>query len=780
MAGYDDGGWLVELAALERPQPRRAVDDIAELAMAVLGIRDAAEPGEPPAPPAHRLAEALRERRLLLVLDNCEHLIEHAAALTERLLRTAPGLTVLATSREPLGLSGEVLWEVPPLDLPEDDGDGVGLASSAAVRLFVTRAAASARGFTLDESTGPVVAQLCRRLDGIPLAIELAATRVRALGVHALLDRLDDRFRALGTGPRDLPARQRTLTAAIDWSWNLLEPEEQVVLRRLAVHADGCTLTAAESVCATENGVDVLDALARLVDRSLVVMDERDGGPRYRLLESVAAYGVNRLHEAGEHALIRARHARYYTDLALAADAELRGAGQREWLRRLDAESANLRAALDTAERLGEAELALRLTSAQTWYRMLRGRLSEGRRALETALAIPGDVPAGVRGDALTWYVGITILQGDQHDWLARCEAALRTIDDGDGDGDRAPAGRARAEWFLCYATFDLGDAAVTDRLLDRASRGFASTGDRWGRAAALVMRARVAHVHGDPEALGRYAIEAAETFRELGDGWGVLQATSWLIGQADLTGDYDQGLRLCRESLPLAEELGLWPDVVGALSWLGWIGMQTGDHAVAREHCEQALRLAAEHGLHSAQVFAALGLSLAARRSGDLDAAEEQLTRLLRAAEQQAAGAGTAFYLPIVLNELGFLAAERGDHETARELHLRAYDAGQDIGATARELTFALAAAAAALAQAGEAHAAAVVLGAAEAAMTATGLPLAPSDQDEADRIAALIRSGQDAAAFEAAHAEGAAMTPAAARDLAGRRSGAGAHLGA
>ncbi|MBB5786838.1 BTAD domain-containing putative transcriptional regulator [Jiangella mangrovi] len=785
VGSYDDGGWLVELAALERPQPRRAVDDIAELAMGVLGVRDATEPGEVTTP-AHRLAEALRERRLLLVLDNCEHLVEHAATLAELLLRTAPGLTILATSREPLGLSGEVLWEVPPLDLPDEDGDSGGdrLAESGAVRLFATRAAASARGFTLDESTAPAVAQLCRRLDGIPLAIELAATRVRALGVHTLLERLDDRFRALGTGPRDLPARQRTLTAAIDWSWNLLEPEEQVVLRRLAVQADGCTLVAAEAICADEDdgagdGVDVLDVLARLVDRSLVVVDERDGGPRYRLLESVAAYGVNRLHEAGEHARIRARHARYYTDLARAADAELRGAGQREWLRRLDAESANLRAALDSAERLGDAEVALCLTSAQTWYWMLRGRLSEGRRALETALAIPGDVPAAVRAEALTWRTGITTLQGDTHDWIARCEAALDAFPEGDGGG--APAGRARAEWFLCYATFDLGDAAVTDRLLDRASRGFAAAGDRWGEAAALYLRARTAHVHGDPQALEQYATEAVRSFRELGDGWGILQATDWLIGLADLTGDYDEGLRLCRESLPLAEELGLWPDVVAALSWQGWIGVQIGDYAAAREQCEQALRLATELGQHSAQVFAALGLSFAARRAGDLDVAEEHLTRLLRTAEEQAAEAGTAFYLSIVLNELGFLAAERGDPAAALDLHLRAYDAGQDIGAAGRELTFALVAAAAALAQGGEPHAAAVVLGAAETGLSATGLPLAPSDQDEADRIAALVRSVQDAAAFEAARAEGATLTPAAAREFAGRpRSGGSAHLGA
>ncbi|WP_053206389.1 BTAD domain-containing putative transcriptional regulator [Jiangella muralis] len=768
--GYDDGCWLVELAALERPHPRRAADDIAELAMAALGIRDAAEPGERPATPADRLAEALRDRRLLLVLDNCEHLVEHAAALADRLLRAAPGVTVLATSREPLGLSGEVLWEVPPLDLPDADDQ---LAESGAVRLFVERATASARGFTLDASTGPAVAQLCRRLDGIPLALELAATRVRALGVHTLLDRLDDRFRALGSGPRDRPARQRTLLAAIEWSWNLLEPDEQTVLRRLAVHADGCTLAAAEAVC-SDGDLDVLDLLARLVDRSLVVVDERAGGPRYRLLESVAAYGVNRLHESGEHAVVRARHAHYYTGLAEQADAELRGHRQGEWLHTLDVESANQRAALDTAERLGDAELALRLTGALTWYRLLRGRPTEARRALETALAIPGDAPPAVRGRALTWHTGITIQQGDQHDWAARCEAALRPFDEAED-----PAARAAAEWFLCYATFDLGDAAFTEQLLDRAAAGFAATGDRWGEAAALTQRARLAHVNGDPAAMEATASRAVRIFTEVGDGWGVLQATDWLIGQADLTGDYERALRLCADALPRAEQLGLWPEVGGVLSWQAWISVQTGDNAAAREHGERALRLAADHSSHSAQVFATLSVSFAARRAGDLDAAEELLTGLLRGVEQQAVTAGTAFYAPMVLNELGLLAAGRGDPATALDLHLRAHDVGVEISA-GRDHTAALEGAAAALALSGAAHDAAVVLGATRAVRDAVGFPLSPAERLETDRVAALVRSVQDDAAFEAAVADGARMTSAAAREFAGRPRTGPDHLGA
>ncbi|SDT66582.1 BTAD domain-containing putative transcriptional regulator [Jiangella sp. DSM 45060] len=769
--GYDDGGWLVELAALERPHPRRAVDDIAELTMATLGIRDVAEPGERPATPADRLAEALRERRMLLVLDNCEHLVEHAAALADRLLRAAPGVTVLATSREPLGLSGEVLWDVPPLDLPEADDH---LAESGAVRLFVERATASARGFTLDASTGPAVAQLCRRLDGIPLALELAATRVRALGVHTLLDRLDDRFRALGSGPRDRPARQRTLLAAIEWSWNLLEPDEQTVLRRLAVHADGCTLAAAEAVCAEDGDLDVLDLLVRLVDRSLVVVDERAGGPRYRLLESVAAYGVNRLHESGEHAVIRARHARYYTDLAERADAELRGHRQGAWLHTLDVESANQRAALDSAERLGDAELALRLTGALTWYRLLRGRPTEARRALETALTVAGEAPPAVRGRALTWHTGITILQGDQHDWAERCEAALRPFDEADD-----PAARAHAEWFLCHATFDLGDAAFTERLLDSATEGFAATGNRWGEAAALTLRARLAHVNGDAAAMEARASQAVRIFTDLGDGWGVLQATDWLIGQADLTGDYDHARRLCADALTRAESLGLWSEVSGVLSWLAWIEVQTGDNLAAREHGERALRLAAEHSGRSAQVFASLSVSFAARRSGDFDAAEELLTRLLRGAEEQSETAGTAFYAPMVLNELGLLTAERGDPAAALDLHLRSHDVGVEITA-GRDQTAALEGAAAALALSGAARDAAVVLGATRAARDTVGFPLSPAERLEAERVAALVRSVLDDAAFEAAVADGARMTSAAARDLAGRPRREPDHLGA
>ena len=254
---FPDGVWLVELAGPALAGARTPADAV----MAVLGIRD-----DSSMDPSDLLADALRTSRMLLILDNCEHLVDQAAKLTAQLLQAAPGLRILVTSREPLMLAGEVVWAVPPL------------TQSSAVQLFVLRAGASAPGFRLDEDNAQAVAGLCRRLDGIPLALELAATRVRTLGVHELLARLDDRFRLLVTGHRDAPPRQQTLWAVIDWSWELLTEPERLVLRRLAVAADGCGLHAAEAICA-EDDLDVLGLLARLVDRSLVVVADGRTAP---------------------------------------------------------------------------------------------------------------------------------------------------------------------------------------------------------------------------------------------------------------------------------------------------------------------------------------------------------------------------------------------------------------------------------------------------------------------------------------------------------------------
>jgi predicted ATPase/DNA-binding SARP family transcriptional activator len=739
---FSDGVWLAELGGLD---PGSAGGP-ADVVMAALDVRDMTGA-------ADRLVNALRTRRLLLVLDNCEHVIEQAAELAGRLLRGCPGPRILATSREPLGLPGENVWAVPPLEVPgRADTDVARLARSSAVRLFVARAAAAAPGFALTADTAPAVAVLCRRLDGIPLALELAATRVRALGVAELVARLDDRFRLLAVGRRDGPARQQTLMAMIDWSWDLLTEPERVVLRRLAVHADGCALEAAEEVCAGPGAVDpagVAGLLARLVDRSLVAVAHGPDGPRYRLLESVAAYCGDRLAAAGEAERVRDRHGRYYAELAERAEERLYGHDQHRWLRRLDSETANLRSALDHAVRRRDAERALRLVCALAWYWFLRGRLAEARRSLRTVLSADQRSPVALRARAAAWLAGIEVLLGEPDPEAGRvCE---RVAD---------PAGRARAEWFLAYAETDLGDVPAVDERLERALTVFRDTGDRWGTAAVLSTRAKLGYLRADLKALERDGEQSAELFRELGDRWGLLQATAWLGGLAEMVGDHVKATRLHLEGLRMAEELGLWTEVSVRLAWLGWIAMQQADYAQARDLSGQALRLAAEQGFRVGETFAEIGVAFAARRQGDLDLAERHLNRLLRAAGPEDDGQAPPLYLSLVLTELGFVAGLRGQAAEARRLNLRALRASRTLGAP-RGVAMALEGLAGAVGLAGDHETSARLLGAADSARRAASVPAAPSEQVEIDRITSATRTALGEAAFAAAYQDGAAQTP-------------------
>ncbi|MFG1957717.1 BTAD domain-containing putative transcriptional regulator [Nonomuraea sp. NPDC049028] len=742
---YADGAWLVELAPLDRgtrsPDPDGRAEAaeldiraVAETVAAALDIREESDG----TPLVDRLADALRSRRLLLVLDNCEHVIERVAELTGRLLRAAPGLRVLATSREPLAVAGEVLWSVPPLDVPAGaDPDEV--ARSEAAQLFVARAAASARGFTLDEGNAGAVAQLCRRLDGIPLALELAATRVRALGVHGVVARLDDRFRLLASGQRGAPPRQQTLMAVIDWSWQLLTEPERAVLRRLAVHADGCTLEAAEETCA-EDGLDVLDLLARLVDRSLVVVADGTGGMRYRLLESVAEYCLERLSEAGELDRVRQAHSAYYTALAVQAEPFLYGHAQREWLLRLDAEATNMRAALDAAAAAGDAAGALTLVNALAWYWVLRGRLAEGRRSLESAQAIADDgAVSEARARAGAWRAGFAVMLGEDVDW----RSAVDQVAD--------PGVRARAEWFIGSSALDM---VTGQELVTSALATFRTMGDEWGIAAALSCRARDAFTRRDFVALERDGEESARLFRQLGDRWGVLQATEWLGGLAEMGGDAERARRLFADGLRMAEDLGLWPEVAGRTAWLGWMELGAGDFERAMELCGRALHIASGQGHRETTIMAEMGLAYAERRAGHLDLAEQRLNHLL---EGIARGPGVepALHLPDTLVELGFLIERRGDVATARDLHLEALTAAQRIG-DPRSATWAVEGLASAVAAGGAHERAARLLGLAAGVREHNQTPAAPSEAAEVTRVTEVVVEALGEAAFGIAYEQG------------------------
>ncbi|GAA2601108.1 BTAD domain-containing putative transcriptional regulator [Dactylosporangium fulvum] len=726
---FPDGAWLVELAAVDEGE-----DAVVDTVITTLGLRDTAAGATPP---VDRLAAALRPRRMLLLLDNCEHLITDAAAVATRLLHAAPDLVVLATSREPLNVPGEVVWPVPPLDLPEATDDPGG---SSAVQLFVARAAAANRGFVLDPSNSGLIAALCRRLDGLPLALELAATRVRGLGIQRLVAGLDDRFRLLAPGHRGGQPRHQTLTATIDWSWRLLTAPERIVLRRLAVHADGCTLEAAEAICAAGDigPHDVPDLLARLVDRSLVARVERNTyAPRYRLLESVAAYCLDRLRETDDLGPTRQHHLHYYIALAEKAEPLVRGPDQAHWLHILDAEAANLRTALDFAIRERAGEAVLRLVNALAWYWFLRGRLGEAHRAMRTALAAvtePSSVSA--RATATAWEAGFAFLLGDVSDWPARHEAALREFDDAADDD-----AYARAAWFLAYAEIDLGDVTATETLLNDTLSRFDKTDDMWGTAATLTLLAKLAYIRGDAETVARDGTRAAALFRRLGDRWGMIQATGWLGAHAALGGEYDTAVALHTEGLGIARELGLWADVAGHLGWLGWIAMERGNYPEARLYNSQALALAEQQGAPLLATFATMGLAWTARRTGDYDSATRHLRSLLDAAVDRDTEAGQPLYVPSVLVELGHIAERRGDLTTAAEHHREALRVARKLGG-ARDISAALAGLASTAVAGGDHHTAATLLGGAAAAREPAGKPAAATERDDLERTTTAARS--------------------------------------
>ncbi|MEV4630620.1 BTAD domain-containing putative transcriptional regulator [Micromonospora sp. NPDC049523] len=759
---YPDGVWLAELAALDRNVDQHSgslFGEVADLVATVLGVRDEVAAGGHlvgrPVPLTGRLADALRTKRLLLVLDNCEHLIEPVAKLSELLLKAVPGLRILATSQEPLGITGERLWTVPPLAFPDDRVrlDPASGEQPSAVRLFAARATAATPGFTLDESNVDAVHAICRRLDGIPLALELAATRVRALGVHEVAARLADRFNLLTMGERGAPARQQTLRAAIDWSWGLLNESEWTVLRRLAVHTGGCTLRSAEEVCAGEGVAagQVMDLVARLVDRSLVAATDGAGDRRYRLLESVAAYCTERLYEAGESELLRRRHLRHYTEFAERARVRLCGPDQLRWLERLDDESANLRGALDFAIQQGAADLALRLVNASAWYWFLRGRLGEGSRSLSAALAIEGESTPANRAKALAWQAGFALRAGDHSLPPPESDEVL-----GPTDGADDALGRATALWFLGFTQIGYGEMGGNEERIGRALAAFRELGDRWGTAAALSARATQAVLHGDLATTQRCGEMSAALFEELGDGWGQLQAMDALAQLAEVKGDYDQAVRMHRDGLRIAEKLGLWGEVSTKLSGLGRIALLGGDYAQARELHERAMRSAAEQSFTFGEQFAEVGLGMGARRQGDLDRAESHLRRWLDWCRQSEGDNGVA----LILAELGFIAEQRGDAATARRLHLEGYAAAR-LTRDPRTIALSLEGLAGAEAVAGHHDRAALLLGAGAGARDTAGAPLPIAECGDVDRITTMARGALGARVFNRHFDRGRRMSP-------------------
>ena len=607
---FPDGAWLVYLAAVRDP---------ALVPAAVAGALGVKEAGGRSVPEA--LEDFLSPKRLLLVLDNFEQVLA-AGPFVARLLAAAPAAKALVTSRAVLRVAGEHDLEVPPLALPPAPapldprrgprpGPPARLSQYEAVRLFVERARAARADFAVTNETAPAVAELCHRLDGLPLALELAAARVRLLPPEALLARLGRRLPLLTGGPRDAPARQRTLRGTVAWSHDLLAPAERGLFRRLAVFAGGCTLEAAEAVCGAAGGqdgepdVDVLEGVAALVDASLLGPAQAPpappagdpaggagGGPRYRMLELVREYALERLEEHGETGAVRRRHAAYYAALVERGEPALRSPAAPAWLACFERELDNLRAALGWCLEAGEAGLGLRLFGKLSAHWYLRGDPEEARRWLDALLALPGAGAAPGRVRALNAGALVAVRQSDLDAVRGYAGAALATAraradergavfarvalltagpgETGDPDG-RAAAAAALAEaratgdpWLGAFAATCIGfgaartgEDAVAGPLFEAALAGFRATGDPWGVAEAAVELGQVVLRRGDPERAARVFAEGLAAHRALGHRQGVARCLAGAAGAAAARGDPRRAARLLGAVDALLEEAG-------------------------------------------------------------------------------------------------------------------------------------------------------------------------------------------------------------------------------
>src|ERR687898_668802 len=556
---FEDGVWMVELGSLAEPSL------VPQAVASTLGVRE-----RPGSLLAVALSDYLRTRKLLLVLDNCEHLIDACAELAEALLHSCPELRVLATSREALGITGEIAWPVPSLSLPDlrrlPDFESLSRYESA--RLFVERAASVKANFKLTEQNAPAVAQVCYRLDGIPLAIELAAGRTKVLSVEEIPSRLGDSFKLLAAGSRTAMPRQRTLHATMDWSHQLLSQKERVLFRRLSVFAGGFTLEAAESICAGEElqRDEVLELLSHLVDKSLVIMWEDRTGTRYRLLETIRQYGWERLEEVGEAAHVRERHAGYYLAVAEEAEPELKGERQVTWLERLETEHENLRVTMAWLLGRGESEEAARLGWALWLFWGIRTHLAEGRRSMERALSARGSIAMSASARAKALFVAgmMSNYQGDHLSAEPLVQESLRLFKELEDK-----VGTAYALSNAGYVALGRGRYQQAITVIEEAADLFLEEGEKWGAAIELGFLAVAWRNQGDHERAKRLAERGLAISREIGERQATTSALYTLAILAQTEGEDERARNLFEEGLKLSAELGNEADVAHCLEGL-------------------------------------------------------------------------------------------------------------------------------------------------------------------------------------------------------------------
>ncbi|MBI1741438.1 tetratricopeptide repeat protein [Candidatus Acetothermia bacterium] len=620
---FPDGVWWVELAALANSVL------VPQAVASAVGVRE-----QPNRPLTELLADAFRLKKSLLVLDNCEHLIGACAELAEMLLHACPDLRILATSREALSLTGETVWTVPPLSIPtpallsqETTNVVAQLKQYEAIDLFQERARSSQSGFALTQENAFAVAQICQRLDGLPLAIELAATRTKVLSVEQIARRLDDRFQLLTGGSRTALPHHQTLQATMDWSFQLLSEPERILLRHLSVFVGGFTLEAVEDVCADDGPArgdsrtaptEILDLLTHLVDKSLVVV-QPGVRARYRLLEIVRQFGREKLLESGEEPAVRQRHLGFFLQLAERAEPELKGANQTIWLELLAVEHDNLRAALSRSLECNEEEMGLSLAVALERFWYVRGYWSEGRQWLEKLLSLGSDA---------------------------------------------SPPLRARALHATGILAWEQGHYKQANGLHEKALALRRELGDKGGVAISLNSLGLVAWNQGDHATARSYYEESLTIARNLGHKRICANVLNNLGIIANEQRDYVKARSLGGEALALWRELGDKPAIAMVLHNLGLTAQSQGDYAAARALYEEGLAIWKELGDKST-AYSLLGLGQVACRQGDYVRAWSLMKESLSIRREIGDKRGIAR----CLEDIADLAAAKGELERAARL---------------------------------------------------------------------------------------------------------------
>jgi predicted ATPase/DNA-binding SARP family transcriptional activator len=755
-----DGVWLVELAPVTDPA------DVTSTVLGTLGLREQVlvyptrprrQMAETPLPPDElsRLLSALAAKRTLLVLDNCEHLIAAAAALADRVLAACPQVLILATSREPLNITGEALWAVGPLTLPPDPAatslpaERAVVQDSASVRLLTQRARAVVPGFEVTEDNAPAVAMICRALDGMPLAIELAAARLRTMAPEQVAARLSDRFQLLTGGSRTAMPRHQTLRAVVDWSWDLLDDAERALWRRFSVFAGGATLEAAEQVC-SGSGVradQILDLLTALADKSLLVV--RHDPPRYRMLEIIRAYGQERLAEAGESQEVREAHAQYFTRLAEAGQYHLLRGEQLDWLRRLSADQDNLHAAIRGAIAVGDGPVAVRLAAALGWYWSLRTMKVEGAELIGEALSVRGAVAAADPENlAVAYALGAllamdTPLRATVPDWLDRAAALAARIAD-----PVHPIMPLLGPIASLFGASDPARAPVGPEAFDAA----VGHPDPWAAAIARILRGHwalnVGRRHAEAEA---DFLAGASILSELGERWGQAVALGGLAMLEGCRGEHTVAVSHYRQARELVAAFGSTEDelqfrlLMVRQLWLA------GEREAARAELSRALPDADRLGLPELRAFAVYVAGDLARLDGRPEAAR---AALVRAAQLATSPEESQQIRAVAATGLGYLAAAEGDLDAARDWHAQALAAAR-FSADAPVIAEALAGLADLALREGAPERAAELLGAGFAIRGTTDR----SVPDE-ERVAAAARSVLGDARYDEAYQRGQCVT--------------------